>query len=129
MADRVTDSLAPVVWTDAERAYYALTGRVPVAVYTARQVQQLLGLGRTTLYDAVGRGEFPTPVLRLGGRLLFPKAPLDRLLAGAPQATDAPTAAGRVHAACWLAAGARMAATAPGAGRRGPFGRGAAVDR
>jgi excisionase family DNA binding protein len=45
---------------------------------------RLLGLGRNATYAAAERGDIP--VLRIGGRLLVPKAALERLLAGANQA-------------------------------------------
>ncbi len=40
------------------------------ATITVEQTAQVLGLGRTTTYDAVRRGELPTR--RLGRRLLVP---------------------------------------------------------
>jgi excisionase family DNA binding protein len=59
-------------------------------VYTIEQVAQMLGVGRSTAYDAVRRGELP--VVRLGSRLLVPKARLDQMLTGAapdlPQKTN-----------------------------------------
>ncbi len=42
-----------------------------------------LGIGRTTLYNAIQRGE--VPVLRIGRRVVVRRATLDRLLADAPQ--------------------------------------------
>ncbi len=39
-----------------------------------------LGIGRNSAYEAVARGEIP--VIRIGKRMLVPKAQLDRLLAG-----------------------------------------------
>jgi excisionase family DNA binding protein len=50
-------------------------------VYTIEQVAEMLGVGRSTAYDAVRRGELP--VVRLGRRLLVPKAQLKDLLDGA----------------------------------------------
>lgn len=41
---------------------------------------RLLGLGRAASYQLVRRGEFPSPVLRLGKQLRVPTAPLLRLL-------------------------------------------------
>ena len=40
-----------------------------------------LGIGRTTAYLAIRRGELPC--LRIGRRLVVPRAAIDRLLAGA----------------------------------------------
>ena len=39
-----------------------------------------LGIGRTTAYLAIRRGELPC--LRIGRRLVVPRAAIDRLLAG-----------------------------------------------
>ena len=39
---------------------------------------QILGLGRNATYDAAGRGEIPT--IRIGRRLLVPRAALERML-------------------------------------------------
>ena len=50
----------------------------PPVVYTIEQVAQMLGVGRSTAYDAARRGELP--VVRLGRRLLVPKARLGELL-------------------------------------------------
>ena len=43
-----------------------------------------LGGGKTTGYRLVREGRFPVPTVRLGGRLVVPVAPLERLLAGQP---------------------------------------------
>jgi hypothetical protein len=45
----------------------------------------VLGLGRTAAYRLVAAGDFPVPVVRAGGRLIVPVAPLLRLL-GLPAA-------------------------------------------
>ena len=47
-------------------------------VYTVGEVQRILKLGRTSVYDAIARGDIPT--IRIGKRLLIPKAAIDRLL-------------------------------------------------
>jgi predicted DNA-binding transcriptional regulator AlpA len=39
-----------------------------------------LGLGRSAAYDAVRRGDWPTPVLRIGRRLRVPTAAVLRVL-------------------------------------------------
>ena len=39
-----------------------------------------LGIGRNQCYEAAKRGEIPT--IKIGKRLLVPKAALDRMLAG-----------------------------------------------
>lgn len=41
---------------------------------------RILGLSRNAAYDAAARGEIPT--IRIGKRLLVPKAALERLLNG-----------------------------------------------
>ncbi|MFC1935590.1 helix-turn-helix domain-containing protein [Chloroflexota bacterium] len=43
---------------------------------------RLLGISRGLGYALVNRGEFPVTVLRLGRRLIVPKAALERLLQG-----------------------------------------------
>jgi excisionase family DNA binding protein len=44
------------------------------------QAAALLGVGRTTAYKLVRRGEWPTPVLRIGRLIKVPTAPLRELL-------------------------------------------------
>jgi excisionase family DNA binding protein len=53
--------------------------RLPVVVdlVTAAAV---LGIGRTTAYEMVRTGRWPTPVLRLGNRIRVPTAALRELL-------------------------------------------------
>jgi hypothetical protein len=48
-----------------------------IDVVTAAQV---LGIGRTVAYELVRTGDFPTPVLRVGGQVKIPTAPLLDLL-------------------------------------------------
>jgi len=43
-------------------------------------VAKLLGVGRNQAYDAARRGQIP--VLKIGRRLLVPRAALDRMLNG-----------------------------------------------
>ncbi len=47
-------------------------------VYTVAEVQELLGLSRGLAYEAINRGEIPS--LRIGRRILIPRAALERLL-------------------------------------------------
>ena len=49
-------------------------------VYTPREAACLLGLSRSSLYEAIRIGVIPA--LRVGRRLLVPKAALERLLEG-----------------------------------------------
>lgn len=51
--------------------------------YTAREAAERLGIGLTSLYAAVQRGELPS--IRVGRRVLVPRRSLDVLLG----ATDA----------------------------------------
>lgn len=46
--------------------------------YSVPEAARLLGLGRNCGYDAVKRGDIPS--VKIGGRILVPKAALDRLL-------------------------------------------------
>jgi hypothetical protein len=48
--------------------------------YCLEEVAQLLGIGRNQAYEAARRGDFPT--IRIGKRIVAPKAPIDRLLNG-----------------------------------------------
>lgn len=43
----------------------------------------LLGIGRTCAYGLVRRGDWPTPVIRVGRRIRIPTAPLVELLRAA----------------------------------------------
>lgn len=49
--------------------------------YTVAEVAQILGIGRNTAYEACNAGEIPT--IRLGGRILIPRAAIAELLGGA----------------------------------------------
>jgi excisionase family DNA binding protein len=48
--------------------------------FTVEEVAKRLGISRNFAYDAVNRGEIPA--VRIGRRLLVPKAALEKLLAG-----------------------------------------------
>lgn len=50
---------------------------------TVQEAARALGIGRGSAYQAVRRGELP--VIRLGKRLVVPRAALERLLASAGQ--------------------------------------------
>lgn len=45
-----------------------------------------LGIGRTTAFRLVRAGQFPVPTLRVGRRIVVPRAALDRLLDGSDAA-------------------------------------------
>ena len=53
----------------------------PRPTLTVEEAAALLGIGRNTAYQAAANGELP--VIRIGRRLLIPRAALDRLLAEA----------------------------------------------
>ncbi len=47
--------------------------------YTLQEVAEMLGIGRNNAYRAAQAGEIPT--IRIGRRLLVPKAALEKMLA------------------------------------------------
>jgi excisionase family DNA binding protein len=47
---------------------------------TVTEAAELLGIGRSAAYEAARRGEIPT--IRVGRRILIPRAALDRFLEG-----------------------------------------------
>lgn len=55
--------------------------------YTVDEAAERLGIGRNAAYEAIKRGELPA--LRIGRRLVVPRAALDRLLSGAETGTAA----------------------------------------
>ncbi len=64
-------------------------------VYSVEETAKLLGISRSSAYEAVHRGEVPS--MRIGRRILVPKAALERhlLLAGeqsAPGQAEPPPA-------------------------------------
>jgi excisionase family DNA binding protein len=48
--------------------------------YKIEEAGKLLGIGRNQAYEAAKSGQIPT--IRIGKRLLVPKAKFDRILAG-----------------------------------------------
>lgn len=50
--------------------------------YTVSEVAEILGIGRNTAYDCCRNGEIPT--VRIGGRILIPRAAIDDLLGTRP---------------------------------------------
>jgi len=50
------------------------------AVVDLRTAAAALDIGRTAAYELVRTGQWPTPILRLGGRIKVPTAPLLELL-------------------------------------------------
>ncbi|WP_296134052.1 helix-turn-helix domain-containing protein [uncultured Corynebacterium sp.] len=47
---------------------------------TVVEAASLLNIGASTAYDAIKRGDFPCPVIRVGNRYLVPVRPLCSLL-------------------------------------------------
>jgi excisionase family DNA binding protein len=57
-------------------------------VFTVEEAAQLLGISRSFAYEAVQRGEIPS--MRIGRRILVPKAALERFLASSGSTAQAP---------------------------------------
>ena len=55
-------------------------GQVERETYTVIEAGKKLGVGRDAAYQAVREGSIPS--IRIGHRILVPRAALDRLLAG-----------------------------------------------
>lgn len=49
--------------------------------HTVAEACRRLGIGKTTGYELVKHNEFPCRVIRLGRRVVIPRAEVDRLLA------------------------------------------------
>jgi predicted DNA-binding transcriptional regulator AlpA len=49
--------------------------------YTIEEVASLLGIGRNAAYSAALRGDV-FPVIKIGKRVVVPRAAIDRMLAG-----------------------------------------------
>ena len=58
------------------------------ATLTVEEAARILGIGRASAYNAAKSGDLPT--IRIGGRLLVPRARLDALLGKDPQNSDGP---------------------------------------
>lgn len=50
------------------------------AVYTAGVLAAKFGVSKWLIYDTVRRGDFPVAPIKIGHRLVWPKAAIDRLL-------------------------------------------------
>jgi excisionase family DNA binding protein len=61
--------------------------RLP-AVVDLMTAAAALGVGRTTAYEMVRTGRWPTPVLRLGSRIRIPTAALRELLSLSTDTTE-----------------------------------------
>lgn len=62
-----------------------MSGTTAPSTYTVDEAAALLGVNRLTIYNAVKRNDAPFPVVRIGDRVLIPRAALDRILAGEPE--------------------------------------------
>ena len=49
---------------------------------TVEDAARMLGIGRSLAYEAARTNTFPVPVIKVGGRYLIPRAPLEALLRG-----------------------------------------------
>lgn len=56
--------------------------------YSVTEVAKILGLSRPTVYQALRRNELPS--FRVGGKVLVPRAAVERMLAGGNTATRTP---------------------------------------
>jgi excisionase family DNA binding protein len=56
------------------------------ATLTVEDAAEVLGIGRSAAYEGVRRGEIPS--LRIGRRLVVPRAALERLLAAGSARAD-----------------------------------------
>jgi excisionase family DNA binding protein len=63
-----------------DKAMSADDNSISRQTYTLEEAAKLLGVGRNQAYDAAKRGQIP--VLKIGRRLLVPKAALNRMLSG-----------------------------------------------
>jgi excisionase family DNA binding protein len=52
------------------------------ATYSVDEVAQLLGVNRLTVYQAIQRQETPFPIVRIGRRIVIPRAAFNRVLEG-----------------------------------------------
>lgn len=62
---------------------------MPTATYTITEIASLFGIGKSAAYAAAQKDELPVPVIRIGGRYVVPKAPVDALLGIDPEPQEA----------------------------------------
>jgi excisionase family DNA binding protein len=60
--------------------YSSAQGVLDRQTYQVEEVAQILGIGRTAAYEGVRRGEIPS--IRVGRRLVVPRAALEKMLEG-----------------------------------------------
>ena len=61
---------------------------LPRIVFTPREVAELLGVSRTTVYRWIDEGAIPTVKMGEMGRVLIPKRPLLERFGMAPEAVE-----------------------------------------
>ena len=66
----------------------AIGSRREAVLLSIEQTADLLGLGRSTLYRAVDRGDVPFPVIRIGAYRYVPRAAVERLIEAEPSRGD-----------------------------------------
>jgi excisionase family DNA binding protein len=66
----------------AREAYKGMDINQPLTL-TVEQTAKLLGIGRSTAYELVHSGDIPS--LRLGRRIVVPRARIAEILSGCPQ--------------------------------------------
>lgn len=67
---------------------------------TVPEAGRVLGIGRTLAYQLVRRGEWPTPVIRVGAQIRIPRAPLLELIGistAPPTAPPSSNSRGRIR--------------------------------
>ena len=69
--------LAPAGQEGASKINATLTGS---PTCTVPDVAEALGVSEWAVYEAIKRGTFPVPVLRVGRRIVIPTVPLRRAL-------------------------------------------------
>jgi excisionase family DNA binding protein len=82
--DAVAYAIGETESTNGPGSRFAAGAVAPVGdrlVFTVLEAAQLLGISRSFAYEAVQRGEIPS--MRIGRRILVPKAALERFLAPA----------------------------------------------
>lgn len=52
-----------------------------------RQVEEIVGLSRTTIYDLMKKGDFPRPIKLTGKAVGWPESAVTKWLAERPQVT------------------------------------------
>ena len=62
------------------------SGLVGRRTYSVDEVAAILGIGRASLYTAIRKGELSA--IRLGNRIVVPKATVDNMLAGTGTSVD-----------------------------------------